>query len=160
MLALIEMRPPPKWTEFPRYPVIVGTILIAVAVTIAWWAKYDMSILFASAEIRRGQLWRLFTTIFPHLDILHLLFNVYWLWIFGPLIEGVFGHAKTAGLLVLFAVGSSAFEFAFAQTGVGLSGVGYGFFGLLWILSRRDERFRDSINQRTVTVFVVWFFSV
>jgi membrane associated rhomboid family serine protease len=158
MLALVEMPPPPRWSEFPRYPVIAGTILIAVAVTIAWWAKYDVSIVFATAEIRRGQLWRLFTTIFPHLDLLHLVFNVYWLWVLGSLLEGVFGHAKTAALLVLFAVGSSSFEFAFAQTGVGLSGVGYGFFGLLWVLSRRDERFRGSMDQRTVTVFVVWFF--
>jgi membrane associated rhomboid family serine protease len=158
MLALVEMPPPPRWSEFPRYPVIAGTILIAVVVTIAWWAKYDVSIVFATAEIRRGQLWRLFTTIFPHLDLLHLVFNVYWLWVLGSLLEGVFGHAKTAALLVLFAVGSSSFEFAFAQTGVGLSGVGYGFFGLLWVLSRRDERFRGSMDQRTVTVFVVWFF--
>jgi hypothetical protein len=28
---------------------------------------------------------------------------------------------------------------------------------LLWVLSRRDERFRDSIDPRTVVVFVVWF---
>jgi len=158
MLALGDMRPPPKWTEFPRYPVIAGTILLAVAVTIAWWSKWDVSMLLATAEIRRGQLWRLFTSIFPHVDILHLLFNVYWLWVFGSLIEGVCGHAKAAAFIALFAVGSSSFEFALAQGGVGLSGVGYGFFGLLWVLSRRDERFRDSIDRRTVVVFVVWFF--
>jgi membrane associated rhomboid family serine protease len=151
------MRPPPKWTESIRYPVIAGTILLAVALTIAWWAKYDMSLLFATAEIRRGQLWRLFTSIFLHLDILHLAFNVYWLWVFGTSLEDVFGHAKTAALLAFFAVASSSFEFALASGGVGLSGVGYGFFGLLWILSRRDERFRDSMDQRTVGVFVVWF---
>jgi len=152
------MRRPPKWNEFSRYPVVAASILVSVLVTLAWWAKWDASVLFASAEIRRGQVWRLFTTIFPHLDILHLVFNVYWLWVFGSLIEAVYGHAKTAALLVLFAVGSSSFEFAFAQVGVGLSGVGYGFFGLLWVLSRRDERFRDSIDQRTIAVFVVWFF--
>jgi len=38
--------------------------------------------------------------------------------------------------------------------------VGYGLFGLLWVLSRRDERFRDSIDPRTVVVFVVWFFCI
>jgi len=39
--------------------------------------------------------------IFPHLDILHLVFNVWWLWIFGTKVESALGHAKTA-LLVLF----------------------------------------------------------
>jgi tetratricopeptide (TPR) repeat protein len=41
---------------------------------------------------------------------------------------------------------------------VGLSGVVYGFFGFLWVLSRRDARFTDAIDQRTVQLFVLWFF--
>jgi hypothetical protein len=45
-----------------------------------------------------------------------------------------------------------------ARGGIGLSGVGYGLFGLLWVLSRRDERFRDAIDARTVQLFVGWFF--
>jgi membrane associated rhomboid family serine protease len=152
------MVPAAKWREFPRYPVIAGTAVLAIGVTLAWWAKVDVSALFESAEIRRGQLWRLVTSIFPHLDILHLAFNVYWLWIFGTRVEQVFGHLRTAGLLLLFAVGSGSIDFAFSQGGVGLSGVGYGLFGLLWILSRRDERFRSAIDQRTTTLFVGWFF--
>ena len=63
-----------------------------------------------------------------------------------------------AALILLFAIGSSAFEFAFSSGGVGLSGVGYGLFGLLWILSKRDDRFQDAIDSRTIQLFVVWFF--
>ncbi|MGH6800358.1 MAG: rhomboid family intramembrane serine protease, partial [Methylocella sp.] len=85
----------PKLTELPRYPVIAGTAALAVGVTIAWWAKIDISPLFANAEIRRGELWRLVTSIFPHIDILHLAFNIYWLWVFGTLVEKVYGHLKT-----------------------------------------------------------------
>ena len=81
----------PQWTEFPKYPVIVGVGLLATAVTLAWWAGADISPLFASGYIRRGQFWRLFTTIFPHLNILHLAFNLYWLWIFGTVVERIFG---------------------------------------------------------------------
>ncbi len=64
----------PKWTDFPRYPVITITLALSIGVTLAWWAKVDISPLFETAEIRRGQLWRLVTSIFPHLDILHLAF--------------------------------------------------------------------------------------
>jgi len=92
---------------------------LAVGITIAWWAKVDISPLFDSAEIRRGQLWRLFTAIFPHLDILHLAFNLYWLWILGTHVEEVYGHAKTAMLIALLAVGSSSLDFAFDR---GVSG--------------------------------------
>lgn len=151
------MRYTPKWTEIPKYPLTVGVAALAVGVTLAWWAKIDISILFENAEIRRGQYWRLITSIFPHQDILHLAFNLYWFWVFGTLIERVYGHAKTALLISLLAVGSNLLNFALDSPGVGLSGVGYGLFGLLWVLSERDERFRGAIDQRTVNLFVGWF---
>ena len=148
----------PKWRDVPKYPVIAGVATLAVVVTIAWAAKVDISPLYESAEIRRGQLWRLVTSIFPHVDILHLAFNLYWLWVLGTVVERVYGHSKTILLLALFAVGSNALDFAFDQGGVGLSGVGYGLFGLLCVLSERDERFRGAIDRRTVQLFVGWFF--
>ena len=147
---------PPKWTDFPKYPVIAAVTISAIAVTIAWWAKADISALLENAEIRRGQLWRLITSIFPHLDVLHLAFNIYWFWAFGTIVERVYGHIRTALLLVLFAVGPNS-DFAFAQGGVGLGASGYALFGLLWILSRRDDRFRDAVDQRTVVLFIGWF---
>jgi membrane associated rhomboid family serine protease len=147
----------PRWNDVPKYPVVVGVGVLATAVTISWWAGVDISALFDTAEIRRGQLWRLFTCILPHLDILHLAFNLYWLCIFGTLVERVYGHTKTALLIVFLAVGSSSLDFAFDRGGVGLSGVGYGLFGILYVLSDRDERFRGAIDQRTVKLFVGWF---
>jgi len=152
------MRPPPKWAEFPQYPVIAGTAILAIAVTIAWWSKVNISPLFETAMVRRGELWRLITAIFPHTNLLHLAFNIYWLWVFGTLVEQVYGHFRTAALIALFALGSGSLEFAFSVGGVGLSGVGYGLFGLLWILCRNDDRFRDAVDQKTVELFVVWFF--
>jgi membrane associated rhomboid family serine protease len=94
----------------------------------------------------------------PHAGVLHLLFNLYWVWVFGSLIEETFGHLKTAGLIILLAVASNAWEFALLSGGVGLSGVGYGFFGFLWILSKHDPRFHDAVDKRTVELFVGWFF--
>jgi membrane associated rhomboid family serine protease len=152
------MRPAPRLSEIPRYPIVAGTGLLAIGVTLAWWAKVDVPPLFATAMIRRGELWRLVTSMLPHAGILHLAFNIYWLWAFGTLVEEVFGHLKTAALILLFAFGSGAWEFALARGGVGLSGVGYGLFGLLWMLARYDQRFSDAIDARTVQLFVGWFF--
>jgi membrane associated rhomboid family serine protease len=121
------MRPAPKWTEFARYPVIGGIALLAIAVTIAWWSKVNVSPLFETAMIRRGELWRLITGTLPHANILHLLFNIYWLWVFGTVVEQVYGHFRTAALVVFLALGSGSLEFAFALGGVGLSGVVYAF---------------------------------
>jgi membrane associated rhomboid family serine protease len=148
----------PKWTEIPKYPVIAAVSVLAIGVTVAWYSGIHISFLFENAEIRRGQFWRLLTNVFPHVGVMHLVFNLYWLWILGTVVERVFGHAKTILLLALFAIGSNSLEFAFDRGGVGLSGVGYGLFGLLWMLSERDERFKDAIDKRTVQVFVGWFF--
>jgi membrane associated rhomboid family serine protease len=156
--AELEMPSVPSWRELPKYPVIAGIALLSVGVTVAWWTGANISFLFENAEIRRGQLWRLFTSVLPHLDILHLAFNLYWLWTLGTTIERTYGHLKTVLLILLLALGSGSLEFAFAQGGVGLSGVGYGLFGLLYVLTPRDPRFADALNGRTVNLFVGWFF--
>ncbi len=147
-----------NWTEFPKYPVIAGTALLAIGISVASWVGWDISRLAENGMIRHGQLWRLFTSTFPHGNLPHLIFNIYWLWIFGATLEQVFGHLRTAALVLLFAVIPNAFEYAFSVGGIGLSGVGYGMFGLLWILSRHDERFHDAMDARTIQLFVVWFF--
>lgn len=152
------MPQPPKLSDIPKYPVIAGITFLSIAATIAWWAKLDVSPLFEDSHVRHGQLWRFFTSIFLHLDIIHLGFNLYWLWIFGTRVEQVFGHAKTALVITLLALGSGSAQFALDNGGVGLSGVGYGLFGLLWVLSKHDERFRDALDQRTISLFVAWFF--
>jgi membrane associated rhomboid family serine protease len=151
------MLTPPRLSDFPRYPVIGGTLLLATGVTIAKWSGFDVTPLIATAALRHGQPWRLITDILPHGDVLHLAFNLYWMWVFGAVIEEAFGHLKTAALLLLFAVGASALQYGFLSSGIGLSGVGYGFFGLLWMLSKYDREFQDAIDPRTVQLFLFWF---
>ena len=147
-----------KWTEFPKYPVVAGIMALAIVTTIAWWSHFNVAALMEGPGTQRGELWRLFTSIFLHTDILHLLFNLYWFWMFGTLIERAFGHAKTALIVIFLAVGSGAFQFALDRGGVGLSGVGYGLFGMLWVLSKYDDRFRGIVGPNVTTLFVGWFF--
>jgi len=153
------MRKPPSPTLILAYPVSGGLGLFAVAVT-GMIALKRLSIdRFGVAPIAFWrEPWRLFLSIFPHVGFFHLLFNVYWLWVLGTVLEEVFGHAKTAALIVLFAVVSMTAEFALFDGGVGLSGVNYGLVGLLWVLSKRDRRFAEAMDQRTLNLMVAWFF--
>ena len=152
------MRRPPPFTDFPRFPVTAGTILLAVGVTIAWKSGVDITPLVDTALVQRWQLWRLLTSVLPHDGPVHLLFDCYWTWAFGTRVEAAWGSLATGGVFALLALGSSAAEFAVRNGGVGLSGVGYGLFGLLWALGRRDRRFRDAVDRNTAFLFVVWFF--
>ena len=148
---------PPPW-QFHRYPVVVATGVLATAASVAYWMERDVSFLFEDAHVAEGQLWRLATSMFPHVNVVHLAFNLYWLWVFGTTMEATFGNVRTAALVLLFAVGSGAAEYALLDGGIGLSGVGYGLFGLLWILTLYDGRFRDAVDARVVTLFIFWFF--
>lgn len=104
-----------------------------------------------------GQPWRLAADTLPHADPIHLLFNVYWLWILGTRLEEELGHVTTLVIFVVLAVGSGAAQYAFSGPGIGLSGVGYGIVGYLAAARRIDPRFRDAIDKRTLQLFGAWF---
>jgi GlpG protein len=152
------MRRPPPTGDWFKYPVTSGVAVIALFVSVARFAGKDVSFLYMYSDSWQVQPWGLITSILLHVDLIHLAFNLYWLWIFGTLVEAVYGPVRTAAIIVFFAIGSSAAEFAIFEGGIGLSGVGYGLFGLLWVLSRNDERFRGGVDAQTVNLFVVWFF--
>ena len=105
------MCPAPRLRKLPYYPVTAGAAALAIGVTLASWAKVDISPLYVGPMVRRGELWRLVKSVLPHVGVIHLAFNDYWLWIFGTVLQEVFGHIKTLALFVRFAVGSSALEF-------------------------------------------------
>lgn len=89
-----------------------------------------------------GEIWRLWTVTLVHAAIyqnpLHLLFNMYALWLAGPLVERMYGRWRFLGFYVLFALGGSLVSFAFsdARGGVGASGAVFGLFGLLFAAQR------------------------
>ena len=94
----------------------------------------------------------------PHGDPLHLIFNLMWLWLFGTLVEEVYGHLRTLAILALLEAGDDRAEYAFFRGGIGLSGITYGLFGLLFVLSRKDRRFINAVDARTTQFAVGWFF--
>src|SRR5262245_29163392 len=140
-----------------HYPVTVVVALAAIGVTLAWWSGSNIEHLFMDARAWHGEPWRVITSVFPHLDVIHLAFNLYWLWVFGTRVEEELGHLATAGLYLLLGAGPALAEYAFFHGGVGLSGIGYGLFGLLWVLSRKDERFEGAVDKQIVILFLAWF---
>lgn len=149
---------PPSIVEVPAYPATGATAFFAVAVTLAWWNGRDISPLVDSPAIARGEVWRLLTSALPHVNVLHLLFNLMWLWSLGTIVERVFGSWRIVALYAFLAVGSSAAEYALFRGGVGLSGVVYGLWAMLYVLSKRDGRFYGAVDAATNQLMVVWFF--
>ncbi len=146
----------PKLRESRQFPVTLLVCLLSFFFTFLWWSDVDISGLFANGNIRRGELWRLVSAVFVHGDILHIAFNLYWVWLFGSLLEKAYGSIRFIALFLFFAVGSSAWDYALASGGIGVSGVVYAFFGMLLLL-KDDDRFIHALDKGTVALFTGWF---
>src|SRR5687767_4820112 len=129
------LRPPPL-VALPAFPATGATAFFAIAVTLAWWNGVDIAPLVDGPEIAKGELWRLVTSALPHANLLHLLFNLMWLWTLGTVLERELRSWPVVGLFVFLAAGSSAAEYALFRGGVGLSGVVYGLWAMLYVLSK------------------------
>ena len=110
-------------------------------------------------EIWRGRFWGLFTSSVVHVEVIHLCFNVYWLWVLGSRLEQAIGSLRWLALVLSASFVSSASQLAASgQTGIGFSGVAYAFFGFMWVARSRFRRFDQLLDVRTIAIFVVWLF--
>jgi GlpG protein len=109
-------------------------------------------------EIREGQVWRLFTPIFLHFGVLHLLFNMFWLRDLGSVIELKKGALWLAFMVLTIAAGSNLAEYAWSQWPQfgGMSGVVYGLFGYIWIKGRLQPHEQFFMPQQTVIIMLAW----
>jgi membrane associated rhomboid family serine protease len=81
--------------------------------------------------------WTLFTYMFLHAGLMHLLFNMIGLFFFGPRLEARLGSRGFLGLYFLSGLGGAAFSFAFSYGSpvVGASAAVYGIiigFAMYW----------------------------
>ena len=87
-----------------------------------------------------GDYWSLLTSAFLHGSILHIAFNMYVLFVMGPTLERVLGHARFAVLYLLAALGGAVASFAFSDVNtvsVGASGAIFGLMGAFVVAGRR-----------------------
>lgn len=101
-----------------------------------------------------GEWWRLLTAAFLHGGLLHIGFNMYVLYVLGPTLERVLGHARFLVLYLGAALGGSAASYAFSAPNtfsVGASGAIFGLMGALLVVGRR---FRNDMTQVAILLAV------
>ncbi|WP_020575030.1 rhomboid family intramembrane serine protease [Actinopolymorpha alba] len=87
-----------------------------------------------------GAYWRLLTSAFLHVELLHLAVNMFSLWVLGPALERLLGRARFTALYLVSALAGSAVAYAFTSPLVpivGASGAIFGLFGATVVLARR-----------------------
>jgi membrane associated rhomboid family serine protease len=105
-----------------------------------------------------GQYWRLITSVFLHVGVIHLLLNSYGLFLFGNLVENVFGSARFAAIYLITGFCASAASFAFGgpqRVAAGASGAIFGLLGA-WLAYnwRRRELSLAQANVRGAALLI------
>ena len=70
------------------------------------------------AVVVNGEYWRLFTALFLHYDIVHLLFNLFALYVLGPPLERAIGSLRFCACYLISGLGSSAGVVALTVAGL------------------------------------------
>jgi len=143
------------WNPVRRKPMLVYTLLVILAAVYAGQllAFEQMVETFAlvPAEVSRGaNLWSVLTHAFLHIGVVHLLGNLYFLYIFGDNVEDRFGRGRFLFLYLIAALAGAAWHLAAdPQSNIpmlGASGAVSGLMGAYLTLFPR------------VRVWVVFFF--
>jgi GlpG protein len=114
-------------------------------------------------DIHRGEVWRLFTPVLLHLNLIHLLFNMWATLVEGTIIETRRGTRTMLILVLLSAVASNVgqylFVINFGRTLVpwgGFSGVVYAMFGYLWMKGRNEPEQGIYLHPSSVQIMLLW----
>jgi GlpG protein len=111
-------------------------------------------------SIRHGQVWRLITPIFMHLNFWHLIFNLFWLRDLGAMIELRKGTWFLLILVLVAAVISNVVQYRWGgPMFLGISGVVYALFGYVWGKGRTDPSSGIGIRRESVIIMVAWLFA-
>lgn len=88
-------------------------------------------------QIREGEVWRLITPIFLHGGLIHILFNMLWVWALSRPIEQRIGSLKLILFIILVAIPSNIAQYLVnGPYFIGYSGVVMGYAGFIWMRMR------------------------
>ena len=135
--------------------ILAANILVWLLLALSGGSTDTAQLLRAGAKsdglVRAGQYWRLLTPIFLHYGALHLVLNGVGLFIFGELLERIYGSMQFALLYFLAGLVSVVTSFFFGhELMVGASG---GIFGLAGALVVYGYRYRARIPPRYSAMF-------
>ena len=159
-------RQPGLWGFAPALGQLIGRVSVAKAITIVCGAAYLLALgldpsaltrprgpfnllapslgaldalgMTGTYALARGRWWTLLTAIYLHGGLLHIAFNMLWVYQLAPAVEEIYGRAR---LIVIFtAAGVLGFALSCLvgqQFSVGASGAVFGLLGAMVAFARR-----------------------
>jgi membrane associated rhomboid family serine protease len=134
--------------SFQTSPVVFSLIAINVVIFLIGLTSRDLELDMLrnyaawTPAIEAGEWWRGLSAAFLHGGTMHILFNMYFLYIFGPRLERQVGSVAFSGIYLASAAGGSVATYLFGPANtlsVGASGALFGLFGA-WLYAAYRQR--------------------
>ncbi|MFL5777925.1 MAG: rhomboid family intramembrane serine protease [Chloroflexota bacterium] len=124
----------------PAWMAILGvTVVVSLSAIVSSESRTLYEALWLDkAALAAGEYYRLWTVTLLHADLLHLLFNMYALYLVGPIVERWYGSIRFVLFYYTTAAAASVASFVFGGDipSVGASGAIFGLFGLILAAGR------------------------
>ena len=107
--------------------------------------------------VKNGEYYRLFTCIFLHIGIMHLLCNMYSLYIIGREVENLFGKIKYIIIFILSGIFGSIMSLTFTHNTIsaGASGAIFGLLGALLYFGMHYRTYLGEAIKRSIIPIIV-----
>lgn len=140
----MRMDPRPPYVTYVILGLNVAVWLIMSFIGTVFDINLSYQLVYFGAKVNEliaaGQYWRLFTAMFLHVGVMHLLFNSYALYIYGPIAEKLYGKIRFAVIYVLSGMMGSLFSYLFSPNpAAGASGAIFGLMGSLLYFRKRNR---------------------
>lgn len=120
------------------YALIAANVAMFILQTASRTLTYKLSLF--PVAVAGGQYYRLLTSAFMHYGLVHILFNMWALYVLGPPLEQHLGRLRFASLYLLSALGGSVMVYLFSPLNAataGASGAIFGLFGATLVTAKR-----------------------
>ena len=149
----------------PKKPFVTFIVLGIISLIYLYGVLTDGNILVYNFGLNRyfvlnGEVYRLLTGAFIHIDLLHFLCNAYALYMIGSMVEGYFGKKKFSIIYLVSAISASLLSISmFDGFSIGASGAIFGLLGsLLYFGYHYRVYFGNVILGRIIPVIILNLF--
>lgn len=106
--------------------------------------------------VKAGEYYRLITSAFLHIGIVHLLFNCYALYVIGPQVENFFGKTKYILIYLASALSGSLLSILFSNSiSAGASGAIFGLLGSIVYFGYHYRVYLDNVLKSQIIPLIV-----
>ncbi|WP_461224453.1 rhomboid family intramembrane serine protease [Lacticaseibacillus suihuaensis] len=134
-------------TPFVTYALLAVTVLVFVLETLGGGSTDSYVLLRFGARwnplIYLGQWWRLFTPMFVHIGVMHIVVNAVSLFYLGAITERIFGHWRFLVIYLVSGVAGNVASFVFNANGLA-AGASTAIFGLMGAFLMLGDTYRHN----------------